>query len=558
MKIELKRSKRGVKRISVLAAFGLIILFGAPHNILAQWTTSGTNISNTNTGNVGVGTSSPAAKLDVVGASGPLDRTGTAAPEALKVLGGTGGNGAGAGPGGIGGAIALTGGTGGSPFLGSQSALGGTGGAINITGGTGGPNLFNVGGGKGGNVLINGGAGVANSPGNVILSNLGGNVGIGVSIPAFRLDVNGEINATGLRINGAPIATGGASQWTTAGSSIYYMSNVGIGTNSPVTKLHVAGSTRVDGTSGRLYLGTGAAVNYRGLEIIEENATTFSIRHHDPNVAWRNIVLNPYGGNIGIGTLNPGAKLDVVGTIRGGNGDTNIGNHPTYGSTYGAFWRQGADYSLLTDGTNTFLNAPVSTGNIYFRSANTDKLFLQGSTGNVGIGNTNPTEKLDIAGNIRVTGTGNITAAGAITGGTINAKYQDVAEWVESSQSLPAGTVVVLDHTKSNQVVASTQAYDSRVAGVISAQPGITLGESGEAKVLVATTGRVKIKVDATRAPIQVGDLLVTGDREGFAMKSLPVDIGGVQLHRPGTLVGKALEPLAKGTGEILVLLSLQ
>ena len=93
---------------------------------------------------------------------------------------------------------------------------------------------------------------------------------------------------------------------------------------------------------------------------------------------------------------------------------------------------------------------------------------------------------------------------------------------------------------------------------MISAQPGITLGESGEAKVLVATTGRVKIKVDATSAPIQVGDLLVTGDREGFAMKSLPVNIGGVQLHRPGTLVGKALEPLAKGTGEILVLLSLQ
>ena len=48
---------------------------------------------------------------------------------------------------------------------------------------------------------------------------------------------------------------------------------------------------------------------------------------------------------------------------------------------------------------------------------------------------------------------------------------------------------MVLDHTKSNQVVASTAAYDTRVAEVISTQPGITLGESGEAKVLVATTG---------------------------------------------------------------------
>jgi len=41
-------------------------------------------------------------------------------------------------------------------------------------------------------------------------------------------------------------------------------------------------------------------------------------------------------------------------------------------------------------------------------------------------------------------------------------------------------------------------------------------------------------------------------------MKSVPVNLGGVELHRPGTLIGKALEPLEKGVGEILVLLSLQ
>jgi hypothetical protein len=76
--------------------------------------------------------------------------------------------------------------------------------------------------------------------------------------------------------------------------------------------------------------------------------------------------------------------------------------------------------------------------------------------------------------------------------------------------------------------------------------------------VLVATTGRVKVKVDATRAPVKVGDLLVTSDREGYAMKSEPVMVGGRKMHSPGTIVGKALEPLAGGTGEILVLLSLQ
>jgi hypothetical protein len=116
----------------------------------------------------------------------------------------------------------------------------------------------------------------------------------------------------------------------------------------------------------------------------------------------------------------------------------------------------------------------------------------------------------------------------------------------------------VLDSSKSNQVIASTQAYDGRVAGVISLRPGLELGEAGEGRVLVATTGRVKVKVDASNGPIQIGDLLVTSEREGFAMKSVPVELGGVRIHRPGTLIGKALEPLSHGTGEILVLLSMQ
>jgi hypothetical protein len=84
------------------------------------------------------------------------------------------------------------------------------------------------------------------------------------------------------------------------------------------------------------------------------------------------------------------------------------------------------------------------------------------------------------------------------------------------------------------------------------------LGEKAANKVLVATTGRVLVNVDATNGPIEIGDLLVTSDREGVAMKSQPVEISGVRIHRPGTLIGKALEPLASGTGKILVLLSLQ
>jgi hypothetical protein len=301
----------------------------------------------------------------------------------------------------------------------------------------------------------------------------GGEVGIGTTTPGYKLDVQGgAVNASGgLCIAGdcktawSQVGGGTSSQWTTSGTNIYYNAgNVGIGTTAPATKLHVGGGGRLDG-AGRVYLGAGAVAGARGLEILEENATTFSIRHHDPNVAWRNIALNPYGGNIGIGTLTPSVKLDVV---------------------------------------------------------------------------------------------GDVNASGTITGGNIVAKYQDVAEWVPVREQMSAGTVVVLDTEQSNQVTTSKQPYDTRVAGVVSAQPGVILGEAGENKAMIATTGRVKVKVDATRAPIKIGDLLVTSDVPGVAMKSVPLDFGGTQIHRPGTIIGKALEPLEKGVGEILVLLSLQ
>ena len=111
---------------------------------------------------------------------------------------------------------------------------------------------------------------------------------------------------------------------------------------------------------------------------------------------------------------------------------------------------------------------------------------------------------------------------------------------------------------RAEQNLITSQEYDHRVAGVVSAEPGVILGVAGDSKEMVATTGRVKVNVDATRSAIRVGDLLVTSARPGVAMKSEPVEINGRRFHQPGTIIGKALEPLASGIGEILVLLSLQ
>jgi hypothetical protein len=56
-------------------------------------------------------------------------------------------------------------------------------------------------------------------------------------------------------------------------------------------------------------------------------------------------------------------------------GETGIGQHPWYSSIYSGFWRKDSDYTVLTDGTSTFINAPSPNGTIYFRAANTGSNF---------------------------------------------------------------------------------------------------------------------------------------------------------------------------------------
>jgi hypothetical protein len=75
------------------------------------------------------------------------------------------------------------------------------------------------------------------------------NVGVGTTNPQFTLDVTGDINLTGtLNQNGSPFV---ASRWTAGtGDDIYRLDgDVGIGTTNPTVKLHVIGDANIVGTT---------------------------------------------------------------------------------------------------------------------------------------------------------------------------------------------------------------------------------------------------------------------------------------------------------------------
>ncbi|HKV35435.1 MAG TPA: hypothetical protein VJP89_13960 [Pyrinomonadaceae bacterium] len=510
--------------------------------VSSQWTTSGTTI-NYSTGNVGIGVASPAFKLDVQG------------------------------------------------------------GSINSSGG-----LCIAGDCKTAWSQVGGLQWTTN--GNDINNTNSGNLGVGTTAPAAKLHVNGGIYSASViesaNTNGFRLVVTGPGDWrsswtydggatttrltsatnvkTSFGSNgindrmfLDLSGNVGINTTLPGSKLHVVGAMQAPavsgtGTNGMFRLGALPTTNLvldMGVDATTNVYTWLQSRNQTNYATNYSLALNPNGGSVGVGTVNPGYKLDVQGgSINSSGGLCIAGDCKSAWNQVGSQWTTSGstiNYSsgnvgigvasptskLHVAGTVEATGLSVNGTPVVSSQWSTSGTTVNYATGNVGIATANPTEKLHVTGNVKVSGNIDI-------GGNINAKYQDMAEWVDSPQALTPATVVVLDSTKSNQVIASTRSYDSRVAGVISLKPGVALGEAGEGRVLVATTGRVKVRVDAANGPINIGDLLVTSNKEGVAMKSMPVEIGGVSIHRPGTLIGKALEPLAQGTGEILVLLSLQ
>jgi hypothetical protein len=121
------------------------------------------------------------------------------------------------------------------------------------------------------------------------------------------------------------------------------------------------------------------------------------------------------------------------------------------------------------------------------------------------------------------------------------------------------GDVLVIDQNTNRHLALSEHAYATLVAGIYSTKPGLLASPHHiddasvqASEVPLAVVGIVPCKVTAENGTIARGDLLVTSSRPGYAMK------GTDRRRMLGAVVGKALEPLPKGTGVIQVLVTLQ
>jgi hypothetical protein len=356
-----------------------------------------------------------------------------------------------------------------------------------------------------------------------------GKVGIGVAAPDTTLHVKG--GATALKISG------NSSGWTDAAVILEANQHIWRG-----------GGTYYHNTVGQYEWFWGRPYVYDDF-VINRNSDAATHQSDTAQVGAAGVstflAIQGASGNVGIGTSSPSQKLDLKGALAlRATASTNAWIAYTYND-------------------NTF--------RLNFNGAGSDELVMD-AAGNLGIGTTTPATRLHVAGDGQVTGaltvggattlaggatvTGALHASGNITAdGAIAAKYQDVAEWVDAVEDLPPGTVVAADPDSVNKVRRSQRAYDPAVLGVVSTQPGILLGDEGEGKVAVAQSGRVLVQVDARTGAIKPGDLLVASDIPGVAMVSKP---GKGGFHRPGTIIGKALQGLATGRGAILVLITLQ
>jgi hypothetical protein len=459
--------------------------------------------------------------------------------------------------------------------------------------------------------------------GNSSVTEQNGNVGIGTANPLTRLSVQTATANYGFTHTDGNVVVG---TWVGAGSAGTPSGWFGTMSNHPLQFFAAnKGASITIATTGNVGIGT---TNLTSSRLTIEGQDALSVRGYQPFINFidtnsgnsrgaiqqvaggLNLFTNSYliganpfaylrldnSGNVGIGSANPQAKLEVA----SGSGDLFrlIGYEPfitfydsNHGYASGAIQQVGGGLNLFTDS--------------YLKGVNPLAYLRLDNNGNVGIGTPTPepAAKLHVAGSfLRVDGAANEQAyiggdgiGNDVNLGSSNPSVTDVVLWNRATSKymnlvtgaltikggsdfsenfdvnaaeatreavrtkVEAGLVVSIDPTNPGKLQLSTQAYDRRVAGIISGaggvNPGMMMSQPGtlaDGQHPVALTGRVYCWADASQGAIEPGDLLTTSFTPGHAMKV--TELAKAQ----GAIIGKAMTGLKEGKGLVLVLVTLQ
>jgi len=221
-------------------------------------------------------------------------------------------------------------------------------------------------------------------------------VGVGTDSPEGNLEISDITQATGATLSITNAHTGSWVTGNKIGSIDFRIDDTS--TTEPVrAKIHAEGKT------------TGTYPLDSQLVFSTTNANTLSESMRITS-----------GGNVGIGTSTPNTALEVDGAI----------------STTTSDYVQGSTGSRLlletasSGNTHSYIQAQSSGG-----TTNAEDLALQLYGGNVGIGTSSPSEKLDVSGNIRVTGSFKDSSGDSGTSGQILSSTGSGTTWIDDNAS---------------------------------------------------------------------------------------------------------------------------
>jgi hypothetical protein len=344
-----------------------------------------------------------------------------------------------------------------------------------------------------------------------------------------------ESNTNVLKFYTQPATSVGSVAMTINGS------DVGIGTTSPSSKLDVDGTAKMNGFK----MATGASNNYVLTSDASGNGswqvapggvggsgTTNYLSKFTGGTTLGNSIVYESSGKIGIGTTSPGFKLDVVDDGTSGI-RVNSSAIARLRLDAGGGSGQGWDMNSQTDGSFRIIEE---------QGTSWPSRLMINTSGNVGIGTTSPSQKLHVNGTVLMNGFK--IAAGASNNYVLTSDASGNGTWQAASGVGGSGTTNYIPKFTGSSAVSNSVIYES--GGKIG------IGTTSPAQKLeVSTGGNTFVKVISGAS--NYAGIEFSGSGEDWRLER---DLNGLIKFTDMGMIGAYPLLIEAGTGNVGIMLN--